>query len=336
MLFLKKENNYYLFYLYYSMSKILDSLNIPKQCRLSGVKLWQCPNFLFPIMGGVVIIAIIATYLVAQRYVLEPELVALIVLIVAAILFVIGHVIISSFEYMAAASRTKMEFVSIMSHQLRTPLSNIKWQLDILGEKSIKIDGMEIKDFIKHLEEENQRMIHIVNNLLELCRVDDNALYLRPSPFSFKKTAEETISRYNRLLTDSNSGISIGIKALDSLPDVFADKEKIQTVLGHLLDNALHYNVKGGKILITLEKLPKVIKCSVGDTGLGISRKDLKFIFSKFFRAESAYKYQTQGLGLSLYIADNIIHKSGGKIGVKSEEGKGSTFWFTLPISKNK
>ncbi len=316
------------------MNKFFDSFNIPKQCRMSGVKLWQCPNFLFPIMGGVVIIAIISTYLAAQRYVVEPEVVALIVLIVSAILFVIGHIIISSFEYMAASSRAKMEFVSIMSHQLRTPLSNIKWQLNLLGEKEIEIDGKKVKEFLKHLEEENQRMIHIVNNLLELCRVEDNALYLQPSPFSLKEVVLKNVNQRNRFLADSDLGISIEVHGVDNLPPVFADEERIQAVFSHLLDNAVNYNKKSGKIIITLEELPKFIKCSISDTGLGISKKDVKRIFSKFFRAESAFKYQTQGLGLSLYIAEIVIKESGGKIGVKSEEGKGSTFWFTIPVSK--
>ena len=296
--------------------------------------MWQCPNFLFPIMGGVIIVAIISTYLAAQRYFMEPRMVALIVLVVAATLLIIGHIIISSFEYMAAASRAKMEFVSIMSHQLRTPLSNIKWQLNVLGKKKIKIDGKETQDFIKHLEEENQRMIHIVNNLLELCRVEDNALYLRSSSFSLREVVEKIVSQHIMFLKDSDFNLSIEVHCPDNLPNVFVDKERIQAIFSHILDNAVRYNKKGGKIIITLEELPKFIKCSTSDTGLGISRKDLKRIFSKFFRAESAFKYQTQGLGLSLYIAEILIKESGGKIGVESQEGKGSTFWFTIPIAK--
>jgi two-component system sensor histidine kinase VicK len=99
------------------------------------------------------------------------------------------------------------------------------------------------------------------------------------------------------------------------------------------LDNAISYSINDGKITVILEELPKFIKYSVSDQGIGISKEDAKRIFSKFFRAESIYKYQTQGLGLRLYLAKAIIEASAGKIGFKSQKDKGSTFCFTLPIA---
>ncbi len=307
-----------------------------KQYRSYGLSLWQCPQFLFPVMGAIIIISILFTYFIARYYVQDQEIIALIVLAITALLFIMGQIIISSFEVVASASKAKSEFVSIMSHQLRTPLSIIKWQLNLLAENKIKAEDGEIKNFFSHLEEENQRMIHIINDLLELNRIEDNTLVLNPVPFSLKEIAENMAERRNKSLNLSNPGLSVEVQAPQNLPNAFADKTKAEAVLSHVVDNAIRYSIDGGKIIISLDSLPKYIRCSVKDRGVGIPKEDQKSIFRKFFRAENVYKYQTQGLGIRLYLAKAIVERSGGRIGFTSQEGKGSTFWFTLPIAKIK
>lgn len=317
------------------MTSILGSLNIKKQCQAYGVGLWQCPRFLFVVMGAIIILAIFITYAVSQRYVDEPELVALIVLITTGILFVVGHIIIASFERMALASKAKSEFVSIISHQLRNPLSAIKLQLANLMNKRAGLDIPEVKDFLVRLEEMNQKMLYLVNDLLELNRIEDNTLYLSPSSFSLPDIVNVVAERGRKHLVGTN--LSIEVQPLPGdLPFVFADKIRMQSVISNILDNAIRYSGdknQPSKIKISIEILPKFVRCSIQDEGIGISKDDAKRIFSKFFRAESALRYQTEGLGLRLYLAKSIIQASGGKIGFKSEEAEGSTFWFTLPIA---
>src|SRR3989338_9312150 len=145
--------------------RILDSLNIKKQCAQYRVGLWQCPQFLFLIMGMIIIVAIAATNTLANRYV-APEIAALIVLALAGVLFVIGHMIVSAFDRVARSARSKSEFISIVSHHLRSPLSAIKWQLDILlsrdfieGKKSLD----DTKRYLMVIMENNERMIRAVN-----------------------------------------------------------------------------------------------------------------------------------------------------------------------------
>ena len=312
----------------------LDRVDSIKQCRSYGLSLWQCPQFLFLIMGAITIISIIATYFASRYYIQEPEVVALIVLAVAAIIFIIGHIIVSSFDMIASASRAKSEFVSIMSHQLRTPLSIIKWQLNLIYEKHIGTENSEIKKFLDHLGEENQRMLHIINDLLELNRIEDRNLYLNPSNFSLGEVVGDLIDRRNKSLLEAESNVFIETKIPENLPDVFADKIKAESVASHIVDNAIRYSANGGKIEATLVSSGKYIKCSVTDQGIGISEKDQKMIFSKFFRAGNVFRYQTQGLGIRLYLAKAIVEAMGGKIGFRSEEGKGSVFWFTLPAAK--
>ncbi len=317
------------------MTNILDSLNVKKQCQSYGVGLWQCPKFLFVIMGVIIIFAIFITYAISQRYVDEPELVALIVLITAGVLFSVGHIIIASFEKVALASKAKSEFASIISHQLRNPLSTIKLQLNKLMNKPALLDISEVKDFFIQLEEMNQKMLYMVNDLLELNRIEDNTLYLSPSSFSLLDIVNGVAERSRKYLAGANLSIEVQ-PPLGDLPFVFADKIRTQFVISHILDNAIRYSGnknQPSQIKISIEALPKFVRCSIQDEGIGISKEEAKKIFGKFYRAESALKYQTEGLGLRLYLAKSIIQASGGKIGFKSEEAKGSTFWFTLPIA---
>jgi signal transduction histidine kinase len=116
------------------------------------------------------------------------------------------------------------------------------------------------------------------------------------------------------------------------LAEVFADPNQIRQAIGNLLDNAIRYTRERGKVEIALLKRNKNLYLEIKDSGVGIPKDDQKYIFQKFFRSENVLKYQTQGSGLGLYIAKSIIEKSDGKIGFLSQEGVGSTFWFTLPI----
>lgn len=313
-----------------NLKNIFSQLNIINQCQKYGVSLWQCPQILFLLMGIIIIFTSIGAYLIGNRYVAEPELVALIVLIISAILFIISNIIIQSFERLAEANRMKSEFISIVSHQLRSPLLNLKWAIELLLSGRLgKIEEKQT-EYFRILKENSFRMEELIRDLLIVSRIETGKIPFKKKEFSMKEIIKELIVEFEHFAKSSN--IEIKFHCQKNLPKVFADSHQIRLVVENLLDNAIHYTKDKGKIEIRLEQKNKNLYFKIKDNGVGIPDEDKKYIFQKFFRSKNILKYQTKGSGLGLFIAKSIIKKSGGKIGFESQENKGSTFWFILPI----
>jgi len=309
--------------------KIISQLNVFVQCRKYGLSLWQCPQFLFLVMGIVIIVSIFIAYAVATRYVAEPGIVALIVLLLAMILFIIAVIITQSFERLAEVSRMKSEFINIVSHQLRSPLSNLNWAIELLLSGRLGRTEAKQTEYFKILKENSARMGELVKDLLVVARIETGDFPLKKKDFSLSELVKDSVSEFKPFAMAVN--VEIKIKVQPNLSLVFADPSRIKLVVENFLDNAIRYTREKGRIDIKLEQNKNNFYFEIKDNGIGIPKKDQKHIFQKFFRSENILRHQTEGSGLGLYIAKAIISKSGGKIGFKSEENKGSTFWFTLP-----
>ena len=312
------------------LKKILSQLNIPAQCRRYGLSLWQCPSFLFLIMGLIIILAMIASYQIGIYYIEAPEIIALMVIGITIILLIISFIINQSFERLAEASRMKSEFISVASHQLRSPLSNLRWAIELL--MSGKLGRIEEKqtEYFRILKENSGRMLELVSDLLTVSRIETATLPLKKKEISLENLIRELISKFEPFAKALN--VEIKFEPQANLPKALADPSQIRLALENLLDNAIRYIKNKGKVDIKLEQRGKNFYFEIKDSGVGVPKEDQKHIFQKFFRSENILKYQTQGSGLGLYISKSIVERSGGKIGFKSEENKGSTFWFTLPI----
>lgn len=325
-----------------SLKNICSQLNIVSNCKKYKVSLWQCPQFLFLIMGLIIIFTSIGIYLIGNRYVEQPQFVALIVLVISAVLFVISSIIIQSFERLSEVSRMKSEFINIVSHQLRTPLTNLKWVLEILMSGELGKVGEKQAEYLNILNENNDRMSQLIDNLLIVSRLENGKISFVKKEISLEELIKKTISDNDPFAKASNIEVKFNVDK--NLPMVIGDPFQIRLAVENFLDNAIKYtnqtkngspdNKKKtkGKIEILLEKRNNKFYFEVKDNGIGVPKDDQKYIFQKFFRAENALRHQANGSGLGLFIVKSIIKSAGGEIGFKSQKNNGSTFWFTLPV----
>lgn len=303
------------------------SLNVGFQCKRYGLSIWQCPQFLFLVMGIIIIVATLLAYFIGERYITDPLTVTLLIIMLVMVLMVISFVITQGFERLAEANRMKSEFISIVSHQLRSPLTNLRWTLDFLASEKIEEKRFEYYDILK---ENSARMGELIDNLLVVSRIEQGRMPLKKEEISVEGVVRDIIKDLDQFAIASN--VRIEVKPEPDLPKVLIDSTQLKLLLDNLLANSIRYSNPAGQVVVRLSKKGSKLFFSVTDSGIGIPKEDQKFIFQKFFRAQNAQKHQTQGSGLGLYIAKCVAENSGGKIGFNSTEGRGSTFWFTLPI----
>ena len=175
------------------MKKFSEELNIVEQCRKIGLPLYQCPQVIFIAMGIIIIGAMLITYAIGTKWINDPETLALIISIITTILLMLSFAITQSFERIAEASRMKTEFINVVSHQLRSPLTNLKWATDFLkSETSKKLSNSETEYFTV-LEENCARMNELVNDLLTVSRIEQRRLKEKKENVSLPKLLEEII-----------------------------------------------------------------------------------------------------------------------------------------------
>ncbi len=229
--------------------------------------------------------------------------------------------------------RMKTEFVSLAAHQLRTPLSAIKWTLRMLLDGDLGKITEEQEDFIEKTYKSNERMITLINDLLDVTRIEEGRYLYKPVLADFEPICQFVINSYQEEI--GRRGLKFEFKKPEKkLPRVMLDVEKMRLAIQNLLDNAIRYTPLAGQITVSLKLGQKGIEFSVKDTGVGIPKDQQGRVFTKFFRAANVMRLATEGSGLGLFITKNIIEAHGGKIWFESEEGKGTTFYFTLPVKE--
>jgi len=231
--------------------------------------------------------------------------------------------------------RLKTEFVSISAHQLRTPLSAVKWTLRLLLDGDLGQISDEQKEFLEKTYASNETMIDLVNSLLNVSRIEEGRFVYRPAPIDLSEMVMFVINDLKDEMGEKNIKFFFK-KPRKPLPKVFADKEKIAFAIQNLITNAVRYTLSEREIIVSLKQVKKgkEVEFKVKDQGIGIPENQQKRIFTKFFRGANAIRLEVEGTGLGLFITKNIIEAHKGKIGFKSEENKGTTFWFTLPASE--
>lgn len=227
--------------------------------------------------------------------------------------------------------RMKTEFISLASHQLRTPLSAMKWFLEMLLGGDAGVLAKEQTEMIVNIRDSNERMIALVNSLLNLSRIESGRIIIEPTPTNVEELVRETLLDIGPRLKTKRQRLTV--KVDDNIPNINLDPKLIRNVLINLLTNAVKYTPKGGKIEVFVLNKGENIVFQVRDNGYGVLEKEKDKIFEKLYRGSNVVKLETEGTGLGLYIAKSIVESSGGEIGFESRENKGTTFWFSLPIS---
>jgi len=231
-----------------------------------------------------------------------------------------------------AIEKMKTEFVSIAAHQLRTPLSAIKWILNMMLDGDLGALTETQKEFLKKTYQSNERMVRLVNDLLNVTRIEEGRFLQTLKKVDIIEVVKKRSRAVKEIAERKGLAFSLDLPAT-RVPKVSIDPEKISLVIQNLIDNALNYTREGEvRVSVKVLKEKNRLLFSVSDTGIGISQEDQKRVFTKFFRSTNAVRTETEGTGLGLFIAKNIIEAHGGKIWFKSELGKGSSFYFTLPL----
>jgi signal transduction histidine kinase len=227
-------------------------------------------------------------------------------------------------------SRLKSEFVSNVSHELKTPLALIRMFGETLDSGAVK-DEKKKREFYCIIRKESERLTYLINNVLDFSRMDSGVRKFNFEQADLALIVRDALETYQYHIRDLGFSIKYDIPETLLLPRV--DKDAISQALLNLLNNATKFSDQRKEIRIRLTKDPVYAICSVTDHGKGIPQEDLKKIFDKFYRVPNPGGHRTRGSGLGLTLVKQIIEAHGGSISVTSEVGKGSTFIFRLPCT---
>jgi len=229
--------------------------------------------------------------------------------------------------------KMKSEFVSLAAHQLRTPLSAIKWITRMLLDEELGKLNDEQKDFLTDSYDSNERMIRLVNDLLNVTKIEEGRYLYKLTLGDVVEITRTVIALYRESVARRKLKL-IFIKPKKKISKTLMDIEKIRMVIENLVDNSMKYNKPWGRIVVSIKEVDGNIRVSVKDTGMGIIKKEQNRVFDKFFRGADVVKMDTEGTGLGLFITKNIVDAHNGKIWFDSEYKNGSTFYFSIPIKK--
>ncbi|MCX7747146.1 MAG: cell wall metabolism sensor histidine kinase WalK [Clostridia bacterium] len=227
--------------------------------------------------------------------------------------------------------RMRQEFVANVSHELRTPLTSIKSYTETLLDGAIE-DRDTTERFLTVIDSEADRMTRLVKDLLQLSRLDNQQMQWNMRKFSFVELVRGAVEKLQ--IEANNKNHLLESYVIGEIPEIEADRDRIEQVVLNILSNAVKYTPPNGKITVYIGKMYSDVYVKVADNGIGIPQKDICRIFERFYRVDKARSREMGGTGLGLAIAKEIVEAHGGTIGVSSEEGKGTEIIVKLPIQK--
>lgn len=231
------------------------------------------------------------------------------------------------------ADRTKNQFLGMAAHDLRNPSGNIVSLADLLLDEEMPVERGESIELLGLIRDQAQGMLNLLKQLLDISKIEAGKLELHPELTVLATYVEQTRKR-QRLLAEHKK-ISLLTEVADGLPSVVFDRERIGQVLGNLLSNAIKYSPAQTAVVLGVRAVPGSVEFSICDQGQGLRPEELPTLFGAFQRGSAKPTGGEDSIGLGLCICKKIVEAHGGKIGVESEPGHGSRFWFTLPVLEN-
>lgn len=225
----------------------------------------------------------------------------------------------------------RISFISVASHQLRTPLTSIKWISELLLSGDVGPVPEKQKEFVEDLYVSSRRMINLVNSLLNIARIESTELRVRAEAIDFRNLYSEILKELDVRIKEKGHSISLTIG--NGAEDMHTDSKLLYEILKNILTNSIKYTDKKGVIKVAVKKSNDEIVISVSDNGIGIPKDEQPRVFEKFFRGTNAVKISTDGTGLGMYIVKNLADLLSGRVWFESEENKGTVFYLALPAA---
>jgi len=227
----------------------------------------------------------------------------------------------------------KDEFISMASHQLRTPLTSIKGYISMLMDGDVGVVSTEQKHLLQEAFTSSERMVRLIGDFLNVSRLQTGKFMIDKHPVDLAKIVDHELESLEN--NASTRGLKFSYKKPKNIPELILDESKMQQVIMNFCDNAIYYSKDNSKIKVGLVAKKGYVEFTVKDTGIGVPVGEQEQLFNKFFRATNARKQRPDGTGVGLFLAKKVIDAHDGKIIFESKEGKGSTFGFRIPVKKN-
>jgi signal transduction histidine kinase len=245
------------------------------------------------------------------------------------------------FEQVQSANTAKSDFVSLVAHELKNPMTSIRGYTDLLIKGAIGEISKGQEDFLRTIRANVNRMSTLVSDLADISRIEAERLRLDFKAVNINDVVDEVVRSHRNKLEEKDQ--TLNLKISDDLPPVWGDNTRLVQILVNLVSNANKYTPEGGKITIRAERSPnqwdpqgaqEVLLIAVEDNGIGLTQEDQSKIFTKFFRSDDPKATDAPGTGLGLNISRNLVEMQGGKIWFESEHREGTTFYFTVPVAQ--
>lgn len=231
-------------------------------------------------------------------------------------------------EKLKALDETKDDFISMASHQLRTPLTSVKGYLSMILDGDVGKVSPAQKEMIGQAFSSSQRMVYLIADLLNVSRLKTGKFVIEPKPVNLADLVEQELSQLDE--TAKTHSLDLQYDKPKDFLDLMLDETKIRQVVMNFVDNAIYYTPVGGKITVRLAETPTHVELRVEDNGIGVPKQEQPHLFTKFYRAGNARKARPDGTGLGLFMAKKVIIAQGGSLIFESQQDKGSTFGFVF------